>query len=177
MPVKKQRKINRLPHVDYSKNGLYFITICTQKRVHFLGGIYKDIMCVNRLGSVMYKQWEWLTTQYAYIISHAFIVMPNHVHGIIEINSELLCPSVRTGHDLSLHIPMKYPKIKSLSEIIGAFKTTSSKNIHKQGIHYFSWQRSFHDRIIRDTLEYNNIYKYIYMNPILWDRDRNNILG
>ncbi len=195
MPVKKQRKRNRLPHFDYSSDNIYFITICTKQRVHFLGGIYNNTMCINKLGSIVHRQWEWLSRQYPYIKTHAFIVMPNHVHGIIEIDSKLIKPcaynenpisdkistSVRTGLDLSLpHLslpPHVNPtqKILSLSHIIGAFKTTSSKIIHQQGLHYFSWHRSFHDHIIRNQSAYNRIYKYILMNPILWHRDRNNL--
>ena len=88
--------------------------------------------------------------------------MSNHIHGILIINK-------RTGLDLSLH------KIKSLSSLIGAFKTTSSKLIHQNGLSDFAWQRSFHDHIIRNDKSLNKIRKYIINNPATWDNDENNI--
>jgi len=75
--------------------------------------------------------------------------------------------SIGTGRDLSLPI-----KIKSLSELMGAYKTTVSKQIHLLGYTDFAWQRSFHDHIIRDDQSYNNIYDYILTNPSKWDSDK-----
>jgi hypothetical protein len=66
-------------------------------------------------------------------------------------------------------------KIKSLSELIGAYKTTTSKLIHQIPFPHFAWQRSFHDHIIKNERAYRNIYQYITQNPAMWDRDRNNI--
>lgn len=88
--------------------------------------------------------------------------MPDHIHGIIFINSY-----VGAGRDLHLQ-----EKIKPLPELIGAFKTTSSKEIHKHGLYNFQWQRSFHDNIIRNEESLNLIRKYIYENPIKWHLDK-----
>ena len=73
---------------------------------------------------------------------------------------------VGTGRDLSLR------KIKSLSELMGAYKTTVSKQIHLAGYTGFAWQRSFHDHIIRDEKSYENISNYIIDNPKTWDKDK-----
>ncbi|HAO52209.1 TPA: hypothetical protein DCQ85_01945, partial [Candidatus Magasanikbacteria bacterium] len=81
-----KRKRNRLINFDYSNNGLYFVTICIDKRECLFGGVYNDFMCVNKVGSIVYRQWQWLFEQYKYIKNHGFIVMPNHVHGIVEID-------------------------------------------------------------------------------------------
>ncbi|PIY93201.1 MAG: hypothetical protein COY69_02890, partial [Candidatus Magasanikbacteria bacterium CG_4_10_14_0_8_um_filter_32_14] len=142
-------------------------------------------MCVNRIGSIVYRQWEWLFVQYPYIINHGFIVMPNHVHGIIGIDKILLDFKGNStskeylfsnGRDRSRPVPtdvinkidvglnIKPTKILSLSNIIGAFKTTSSKMIHQQNFPQFNWQRSFHDHIIKNEKEYDQIYKYVRMN-------------
>ena len=102
--------------------------------------------------------------QYSYIELDEFVIMPNHIHGILIIND-----SMRTGHDLSVH------KIKSLSSLIGAFKTTSSKLIHQNGLSDFTWQRSFHDHIIRNDKSLNKIREYIRNNPATWDDDKENI--
>ncbi len=116
-------------------------------------------MCINQYGQIVVEQWLWLRKQYSYIELDNFIVMPNHFHGIIYINNMVV-----TGRDLSLQM-----KIKSLSEIIGAFKTTSSKLIHKIGNNEFCWQRSFYDRIIRSDDELNVIREYVLYNPKKWE--------
>ena len=104
--------------------------------------------------------------------------MPNHIHGIIEIDRNVIVGTGRdlsgnkkganlgTGRDLSLR------KIKSLSELMGAYKTTVSKQIHLAGYTGFAWQRSFHDHIIRDEKSYENISNYIIDNPKTWDKDK-----
>ena len=74
--------------------------------------------------------------------------------------------SLRNGHDHSLQ------KTKSLPELIGAFKTTSSKLIHKTGLKYFQWQKSFYDHIIRDEFSLFKIQRYIRNNPVKWELDR-----
>ena len=130
-------------------------------------------MIPNDYGQVAEKQWHWLAEQYSYVVLHAFVVMPNHVHGIIEINRNMEpcvgTARVGTGRDLSLQ---DVPKIKSLSELMGAYKTTVSKQIHLLGNDKFAWQRSFHDHIIRDYESYHKIFDYIANNPIRWEQDK-----
>jgi REP element-mobilizing transposase RayT len=126
-------------------------------------------MVLNEYGKIA-EQWIWLGEQYAYINLHEFIIMPNHIHGIIEINS------VETGRDLSLekseHGHLVNQKIKSISEIMGAYKMTVSKDVHLLGYPEFAWQRSFHDHIIRDQKEYERISHYIINNVNTWDNDK-----
>jgi REP element-mobilizing transposase RayT len=134
-------------------------------------------MILNAYGKIAEQQWYWLAEQYRYIVLHEFIVMPNHMHGIIEINRNAVGSGrdlsgnanddqVGTGRDLSLR------KIKSLSELMGAYKTTVSKHIHLAGYAEFAWQRSFHDHIIRDEKSYERISNYIIDNPKTWDKDK-----
>jgi REP element-mobilizing transposase RayT len=169
---------------NYSQDNLYFVTTCVHDRVCCFGsvGTGRDLstkMILNDFGQIAEKQWHWLAEQYPYVVLHAFVVMPNHVHGIIEIkrtdvgtdrdlstNENHDSLSMGTGHDLSL------PKIKSLSELMGAYKTTVSKQIHLLGYPGFAWQRSFHDHIIRDDQSYNNISEYILNNPQKWEEDK-----
>jgi REP element-mobilizing transposase RayT len=170
----KVRKANRLKYFDYSSDNLYFVTSCVNDRICCLGEIKEGIMNLSIYGEIAKTQWFWLAKQYEYIILHAFVVMPNHIHGIIEINKNLL--NVGTGRDLSLH-SINNPcssteiKIKSLSELMGAYKTTSSKLIHLAGLKNFIWQRSFHDHIIRNHIAYQNISNYINENPSNWQED------
>jgi REP element-mobilizing transposase RayT len=126
-------------------------------------------MILNAYGIIVNNQLEWLEIQYSYIILHSYKVMPNHIHAIIEIDSLKVSPFL-TDPVNQLNEPIV--KIKSLSQIMGAYKTTSSKLIYKAGYDKFQWHRSFHDHIIRNEREYRNIINYIENNPNLWDKDR-----
>lgn len=129
---------------------------------------------------IVYEQWVWLSNQYKYVFLDEFVVMPNHFHGILIIDdSEVGIEAGRdlpkfkgTSHDMSLQ---KNIKIKSLSELIGAFKTTSSKQIRiNLGLAEFQWQRSFYDHIIRTEQSLIKIREYIQNNPAKWHLDKYN---
>ena len=182
----KQRKPNRLKGYDYSQDNLYFTTSCVKDRICCFSKIEDSKMILNRYGKIANDQWLWLADQYPYVILHEFVVMPNHMHGIIEINRENIIQGVGTGrivgtgrdlslrtalHDSSLPLLPK-TKIKSLSQLLGAYKTTTSKQIHLAGFLEFEWQRSFHDHIIRDEKSYIRIADYILNNPSTWEEDK-----
>jgi len=190
----KNRKRNRMKGFDYSSNNIYFVTICVQNMVCCLGeiiisegangdervgrnqGAGNDLpilndglpniktqkMVLNRFGLVVDEQLRWLENQYKYVILHNFVVMPNHVHAIIEIDS------LKIKYIAAENAEENVIKIKSLSSLIGAFKTTSSKKIHELGFLNFSWKRSFHDSIISNKRSYTNRYNYIDNNPQQW---------
>ena len=122
-------------------------------------------MILNEYGEIVKERWLWLQDQYNYVKCCEYAIMPNHFHGILIIDT-----IVGAGRDLPLQ------KIKPLSELIGAFKTTSSKLIHQTGLNEFRWQRSFYDHIIRNESSLNNIRQYIRQNPLNWDTDKNNLL-
>src|SRR3954452_3406667 len=128
-------------------------------------------MMLNKYGKIAQQQWIWLAQQYPYVILHSFVVMPNHIHGIIEIDDAIVGVAVGTGRDLSLRGERSGIKIKSLSELMGAYKTTTSKQIHLAGLRDFKWQRSFHDHIIRNEQSYLHISDYIQNNPLYWRED------
>lgn len=115
-------------------------------------------MVLNKYGEIVKNRLLWLADHYPYVMLHNFVVMPNHLHSIIEIDSSKLSN--------------ESVKIKSLSSLVGAFKTTSSKMIHKAGFLNFSWQRSFHDHIIRNDKSYRTISNYIDQNPSKWESDK-----
>ena len=165
----KNRKLNRLKDYNYSQNGYYFVTICTKGRMEWFGEITGEAMVLNQYGHIVKKQWSWLFEQYPYIQSDDFVVMPNHLHGILCIVGNAR-DSVGNGRDRSLRY-----KIKSLSELIGAFKTTSSKLIHNAGLSKFQWQKSFYDHIIRNDADLNRIRQYMGDNVYQWPNDRNNL--
>ena len=114
-------------------------------------------MQLNQFGAIVKNQIEWLMVQYPYIDIHNFVIMPNHFHLILEIDS-LRCID-------------KNIKIKSVSGLMGALKTTTSRLIHVASFENFAWHRSFHDHIIRNESEYYHISNYIDNNPQKWFQD------
>ena len=160
--VKRNRKLNRLKDYDYTQVGYYFVTICTKDRKRWLGEIKEGVMILNEYGEIVRRQWMWLAEQYQYVKLDEFVIMPNHFHGILSI--------VGNGRDGSLRC-----KIKSLSELTGAFKTTSSKLIHRTGLSEFLWQKSFYDHIIRNEQDLNRVREYIINNFLTWEDDKENI--
>ena len=162
----KERKKNRLINFDYSSDNLYFVTNCTKDNIRCFGEIKNGSMVLNEMGEIAHQQWQWLVERCSYLISHAFVVMPNHIHGVLGINRGI----VGTGRDLS--VPPQ--KIKSLSELMGAYKTTVSKKIHLLGYDTFAWHRSFYDYIIRDRKSFEKIVIYIMNNPLVWNDDTYN---
>ena len=164
----QNRKLNRKPGYDYSSPGFYFITICVRNMSCIFGNVVNGCMNLNEYGKIVDETWMWLEKRYNYIHLDDYIIMPNHIHGIIIIENS----NVGRGRDLSLQ-NVNYQKIKPLSQIIGAFKTISSKQIHNMGYNTFLWQRSFYDNIIRNEYALYKIQKYIKNNPKKWDYDRN----
>jgi len=160
----RERKRNRRAGCDYSYSGFYFVTSNTKWHVRWFGEIVNGKMVLNEFGQIAQKQWFWLANRYPYVVLHSFVLMPNHFRGIIEINR-----SVRTSSNGSTQV--NSIKLKSLSELIGAYKTTSSKQIHLTGGDAFAWHRSFYDRIIRNKSELDRITEYIDLNPLNWELD------
>lgn len=161
----KTRKHQRLQGFDYHEENLYFVTTTTQHRIHHFGRIREGRMVLSIPGEIAHKQWEWLAAQYSYLEIHDFVVMPNHVHALLQI-----CQIPGAGR-ADRSGPAPGPKIKPLSELMGAYKTTVSKQIHLAGFSEFKWQRSFHDHIIRDERAFEHISSYIISNPQRWEGD------
>jgi len=170
---------------DYSQNGAYFITIVTKNRECFFGNIVgKDAMHrvstmeLSEIGKIVWD--EWLKTPSIRpdmnLEMVEFIVMPNHIHGIIYIADNEF--NTLQGRDAMLRVSTEYknkfePQQKNLSSIIRGFKsavTIKSREINPN----FAWQPRFHDRIIRNENELNRKRKYIRENPAKWYLDRNN---
>ena len=115
-------------------------------------------VALNEYGLIVDEKINWLIKQYEYVDIHNYVIMPNHFHFILEIDS--------------LKVKDKEVKIKTLSSLMGALKTTSSNEIHNSGFEDFAWHRSFHDHIIRNENSYQYISNYIDLNPQKWFQDK-----
>lgn len=155
------RKWVRLKEYDYNQPGAYFVTLVTYKRQEIFGKIVNDQMYLSSAGSCADVCWRMIPSHFNNVVSDVFIVMPNHVHGIIEIE----------GDDIDKTIT------PSLSDIVSSYKSAVSKLIHRMAEYEMLkvWQRSFYDHIIRDDRDYDNIVEYINGNPVEWALDKENM--
>ena len=164
--LKFKRRSIRLKGYDYSQAGRYFVTICTYKSRCIFGKVKDKRICLNRAGVIIERCWNDLETRYnGEIHIDEFIVMPNHVHGIIFI------PDLgRAGFKPAP--TRKHP----LSEIVRAFKTFSSRRINelRNSPGTPVWQRNYYEHVIRNESDYRQIGEYILYNPAKWEMDREN---
>lgn len=157
---------NRAKWWDYSNNGTYFITICTKDMYHYFGYIYQEQMFLNTLGLSVLKCWNNIPKYHPYVVLNAFIVMPNHVHGIIHIDKNL---KEETNYDQQKKEFKTLPG--SLGSIIRGFKVGVKNEARRLGIQFF-WKSNYHDHIIKTAKAHQYIANYIYTNPALWKKDR-----
>jgi REP element-mobilizing transposase RayT len=167
---------------DYSWIGAYFVTLCTKNRYHYFGKIVEGNMLLSPLGTIADVLWHEIKHHAKHVELGAFVVMPNHVHGIVRILPDEQSPSavVETTHALSLlSLPSSSSLAQqrfqnqgknSLSSIIGSYKSAVSKHAHRLGFD-FTWQARFHDHIIRNEEAYQRIATYITNNPKQWEED------
>jgi len=158
------RRSIRIRNFDYS-NGAYFVTLCTHNRTCLFGNVVSSNMELNSIGKIVQHCWKNLPVLYPYVELGEWIVMPNHLHGILVLGpSDDISPSVSS-------------KQKTLGSLIGAFKTISSKQIKSMisrnpGTQI--WQRNYYEHIIRGDRTYKLIRQYILDNPTQWDLDPEN---
>ena len=141
-------KRRRLKDYDYSQNGLYFVTICCQQKENYFwekDKMENDTIELTEAGEITRDSIESIQMKYKNTRIDNYVVMPNHVHLIIELSD--------TGENLSV--------------IINQFKGLVSRRLG-----YSPWQRSFHDHIIRDEKDYEMIWNYIEANPSKWNEDK-----
>ena len=165
---KHHRRTVRLKDYDYSEEGAYFVTICAHNRECLFGNISDGRMQLSRIGKVVEDCWKWLGDQYDYVYLDEWVIMPNHLHGIIVITDEDLGGS-RTA-------PTKEFKHKPLGRLIGAFKTVSARRIKdmRKSATARVWQRNYYEHIVRNEKELIGIREYIVNNPFTWDKDEEN---
>jgi len=174
MPVFKKRFRSGTARVswwDYGSNGAYFVTICTKDRIHHFGKIENGIMILSPLGLAAKACWNEIPKHFPFVKLGSFVVMPDHVHGIIIIDKPPAEDCQREIEEFKIE-PMKSeiiknkfgPQSKNLASIIRGFKigvTKYSKMINPK----FSWQRLYHERIIRSETDYFFVDRYIMSNP------------
>ncbi len=167
MKPARRRKSLRLAGYEYSQGGAYFVTICVKDRTPLFGKILNGEMVNNENGDLAMAAWNKLPGHYLHIALDAFMVMPNHVHGIIIITDEKAQP-VGAG--------FKPAPTKPLPEVVRAFKTFSARaiNLRRGASGQPLWQRGYYEHVIRNEESLNRIRDYIATNPWRWHLDREN---
>ena len=183
--IQKRRSI-RLRGYDYSSPGVYFITICTFQKECFLGKIKIGQIELNDFGEIVEREWEKSFQIRKEIRYDSYVIMPNHLHGIIIIvgargstpnnidlqNKKADIPNntglVNIKNRVNCHLPLQM-KPKSLSSFVAGFKSNVSRKIG-----FSIWQRNYYEHIIRDEKELNKYRQYIKNNPSKWDEDEEN---
>ena len=160
--------IRRKGH-DYTSPGIYFITINTDAKISWFGSVANGIMRLSPIGEIVREEWLKSENLRDNIKLDEWIIMPNHIHGIIKINERpvktarwAVSPKVKKNRN---QFRTETLKPNSIGSIIGQVKSICSKKIRKEGFKYFKWQNRYYDHIIRDENELNIIRTYIRLNP------------
>ncbi|MEB3359488.1 MAG: transposase [Synechococcales bacterium] len=170
-PRLHRRRSIRLKHHDYTAPGAYFITICTHQRQCLFGDIINGEMRLNEFGQIAADCWQEIPHHFHPVRLDNFVIMPNHVHGILVITD-----TPRRGMALPCPYPRQFgkPIAQSISTIVGSFKSAVTKRINmlRDTPGTPVWQRNYYDRIIRDDLSMQHIRRYIQNNPHAWRIDQ-----
>jgi putative transposase len=179
--VEKYKGKYRIPSArwaawDYGSNAAYFVTICIADRTHDFGEVVDGEMTLTPLGQAAADCWEAIPDHFPFVVLDGFVVMPNHVHGIIVIDKPTGdCDAVvETQNFASLQTTPKNrfgPQSKNLASIVRGYKIGVTKYARQHNLP-FKWQARYHDHVIRNAGEYERIQRYVYENPQKWAEDR-----
>jgi len=189
-PTRHHRRSIRLPAYDYTQPGAYFVTICSQNRECLFGDVINEEMILNQRGEMVERTWRELAECYPGVEVDAFVIMPNHVHGIIVLveagplgvgpvgAGPRACPE---GPGACPGRPQGVAPTMSLPDVVHRFKSLTTARyrtgVLQDGWQPFPgrlWQRNYYEHVIRDEEELNRIRQYIIDNPGRWQDDVEN---
>jgi len=162
----------RLKSRDYRAPGIYFVTICTDDKRSTLSHIDKGRVELSLLGEIVRESWNAIPFHFAHVNLHEFTIMPNHVHGLIEIGCQ-------AGAQLAAPLQSAGAKSRmergSLGAIVRAFKGVVTRRARTElGWNGQIWQRNYFERVVRDGQEFSDTCRYVRENPMMWKSDSEN---
>ena len=157
------RKSIRLQEYDYSQAGAYFITICTHNRLSLFGEIINGEMFLNAAGMTAQQCWNAIPEHFPFVELGEFVIMPNHVHGIIHITQNVGAKNF---------LPLQHGTSKTIGSIVRGFKIGVTKWFRQVTDIKIVWQRNYYEHIIRNQTSYSKIAEYIQTNPLQWQNDK-----
>jgi len=166
---KHHRHSLRLQGFDYSQEGAYFVTVCLQDRACLFGDISDGKMILNDAGLMAEKCWHEIPAHFPHIELDEFVIMPNHIHGILSITTAVGAKNVSPLPSQQMHGPSK-----TIGSVIRGFKIGVTKWMRQNTPVYNVWQRNYYEHIIRDDASLNLIRQYIMDNPARWAEDEEN---
>lgn len=172
------RRSIRLGGYDYSQAGAYFITVVTQERKSLFGEVVNGEMRLNRYGGIVQKWWEAIPEHFPDVELGAFVIMPNHAHGIISLFDCRGTVSVPLGEVIAQPGGETPPlQRRTLGQIVAYFKYQSTKEINALtgGPRTRLWQRNYYEHIIRNQQDFELTWQYIESNPAQWETDDENL--
>jgi REP element-mobilizing transposase RayT len=172
---KGNRRSTRVPGYDYTLPGAYFVTIVVYQCEMLFGEIENNEMCLNACGKIVLECWHEISKHFPHVELGAFVVMPNHVHGIIVIINNIRsrgtiyrAPTTETTEQFGKPIP------GSLPTIMRTFKAAVTRRIGRELNETSIWRRNYYEHIIRDDRDWQSIHDYILANPANWSDDEEN---
>jgi len=181
-PERCYRRSIRLPKYDYGRPGAYFLTVCTHERRCLFGQITDGEMRLNHLGRIAFDEWLRTGEMRPRIRLDAFVVMPNHIHGIIVITDDFCrgtlqrAPTTRRAPTIER---FGRPTSDTIPTMIRLFKSATTKRINqlRSTPGAVVWQRNYYEHVIRNEADWHHIRNYIQANPVRWLEDRENPHG
>lgn len=178
-PTKHHRRSIRLKDYDYAQPGAYFITICTHERQCLFGEIVDGVMRLNDGGVITERCWLAIPQHFPHALLDAFVIMPNHVHGIIILNDIMGAKNIVGANN---HSPQQqqhqrndqpHGTSKTIGSIVRGFKIGVTQWFRQHTEIYTVWQRNYYEHIIRNEMDLHRIRNYIINNPLKWELDEN----
>lgn len=169
----RHRRSLRLQGYDYAQAGAYFVTICTQDRACLFGEVVDGKMLLNDAGQATEQCWRAIPDHFPHVVLDAFVVMPNHVYGILFIDGSV---GANNHSPLHLPVPQHLPcgTAKTLGSIVRGFKIGVTQWFRGHAWPHAIWQRNYYEHIIRSEATLRAIREYIANNPLQWALDREN---
>jgi len=170
-----QKRSGRLKDYDYAQAGAYFVTLVTWQRDCIFGEIVKETMHLNELGKTADKCWRSIPEHFPYVELGAYVVMPNHLHGILVIHDAGRATGRLRLREEDNDIPHRINiKPGILSAVVRSVRSTVSYRTSQEHDALGIWQRNYYEHLIHNEREMDTIWRFIEANPAQWDKDDEN---
>jgi REP element-mobilizing transposase RayT len=167
--VKRSRHSIRLKEYDYSQPGSYFVTTVAYQRRCLFGEVVDGKVQLTSAGTIVSEMWRGLPDRFLAVSVDAFVIMPNHIHGIVAVGAQFIAPSDPPHSQNSA-----MNRVPTLGQIIRTVKAASTHKIRQTSDIEVVWQRNYYEHVIRDEESLNRIRQYILDNPLRWEFDPEN---
>src|SRR5215510_13334345 len=164
-PEKHHRRSIRLKGYNYKQSGAYFVTIVTQNRISLFGDISDGEMILSDTGRSAEVSWVGLSSRFPTVSLDSFVIMPNHIHGIIIVGAQFIAPASVPHNSADTADEGTMNRAPTLGEIVRSYKAVSTRLIRQTANADFAWQRNYYEHVVRSDESLNRIRQHILDNP------------